>query len=288
MITLFSGTGNSEKSALRDAYLERLQEISDEGYGILWPFTDEAQSVLDSGGHKARPFPNGSAGEDGTMNSATQVSLESAEDASFETLTFERQTQEIASKFAEAFVFAFRKMGFEQGQTQALRMALLQISERVDRLSAEVALKPEELDSVVSQLALLGENLSEHRNLDAARDERLRQLEQSANQQHEAVRQQMAEVSAGVRQANERCETLAKTVEEQTRATAETSEISRMLQEEQQTLHKRLDVHAQAIRSVHSVAEERDDRLKGFLAALEKAKEVYASRVAAAPLPDAL
>jgi methyl-accepting chemotaxis protein len=98
----------------------------------------------------------------------------------------------------------------------------------------------------------------------------------------------MGTVSAGIAETNERVETLAQVVETQARATAETREESGKLQQAQQALQKRLDVQADAIRLVHSDAEERTDRVKEFRAALEKAREVFASLPSGRPLPEGL
>jgi chromosome segregation ATPase len=201
-----------------------------------------------------------------------ELDSETVESASVE--TSDRVTEEIASKFAEAFLFAFGATGMEKGQTQTLRVALSDISGRVDRVTAELSSQPRKFDSVILRLAAQEEPLSEHQNLGAEKEERLRQLEARTKEHQEAVQQQLPGFSTGL-------ETPAQAVEAQERATAEVTEAS-------QTRQKRLDAQADVTRSAHSDVQECDERLTQFRAALEKAREAFASMATTKALPEGI
>jgi chromosome segregation ATPase len=255
MRSSFNEPLNSENGGRREAYLTRLHEIFNDSDWVPWPATEEGQRMPGPASNTSSAYAEERVSEDRTMSGAKQVILEPAETASSETL--EQVAQQIAAKFTEAFVSAFREMGMERGETQALRFALSEISERVDRLSDELAGQPRELESVVSRLTTIDERLSEQERREAGRHNSLGALAQA--------------------------------VKAQAQATAETMEASHKLQETQETVQQRLDVQADAIRSVYSNSEDRDDRLREFQVALERAKEVFVSLGSSAkPLPEGL
>jgi chromosome segregation ATPase len=314
-----------EQKDLRSLYLTRLHEIADDAGDrsreSVPPRTENTDGDGPALSSSVSPLPERATDEQTTEleTTAPAADVEQAGNASSD--EFRKLAEQIAPRCIEALTDAMEGMhrlaAGSHGNLEANINRMIANSDEIRLLNREltslrqgtdswieaeralsvkvagleVRLREEEETRQRTKATLQGLSTTQEQDREdqdlatSTFEEGLKQLGQRLGEHQDVIEKRVAEAMEKILPVSERLDTFARSLEAQVDATAGLNSVFSKLQETQQSLQKRMDIQAEAIRTLYTPEQERRNQLQ---AALGTVNEMAVGLLLPASLPEQL